>query len=75
MCQPPTGTLVKDVSGSHKDGKAVISSGRNRVEVPVKVEENGAKYRSTSVRYQNGDGKYRLTEIQVGGTSTKLVVN
>jgi len=26
-----------------------------------------------SVKYQNGDGKYRVQEIRLGGTKTKLV--
>lgn len=55
--------------------KAVIKGGKNTVETRVKVETNGEKYNTTSVRYQNGDGKYRVQEIRIGGTSTKLVFN
>ena len=55
--------------------KAVIRAGKQRVEAPVKVESGAEKFGSTTVRYSNGDGKYRLTEIRLGGTNTKLVFN
>ena len=57
------------------DSKIVISQGKQRVEAAVKVESADTKFGSTTVRYQNGDGKYRLQEIRVGGTKTKLVLN
>jgi hypothetical protein len=53
--------------------KAVISGGRQSVETTVKVETADSKFNSTSVKYHNGDGKYRLAEIRLGGTKTKLV--
>jgi hypothetical protein len=56
-----------------ENGKAVISSGKDRVEAEVKTESSEQKYSSTSVRYKNGDGKYRVSEIRLGGTKTKLV--
>lgn len=55
--------------------KATISNGSVKVEAPVKMESVDQKYASTAVRYQNGDGKYRVREIRVGGTKTKLVFN
>ncbi len=58
-----------------ENDKAVIRAGKQRVEASVTVESAGEKYPSTSVRYRNGDGKYRLQEIRVGGTSTKLTFN
>ena len=57
------------------DSKAVIRSGKLSVETPIKVENSDEKFNSTSVRYQNGDGKYRIQEIRLGGTKTKLVFN
>lgn len=56
-----------------KDSKATISRGKESVESAVRVESGDAKFGSTSVRYANGDGKYNLKEIRVGGTKTKLV--
>ena len=55
------------------DQKAVIRNGKLHGEFPVKVEENGSKYGSTSIRYSNGDGKMHVQEIHLGGTTTKLV--
>lgn len=71
------GTTLKP--GDYKlmvDGeKATISQGKQKVEVGVKQETDSQKFNATSVRYQNGDGKYRISEIRLGGTKTKLVVN
>ncbi|HBY64776.1 MAG TPA: hypothetical protein DEH78_33575 [Solibacterales bacterium] len=57
------------------ESKATISKGKDSVEANVKVETADEKFGSTSVRYQNGDGKYRIREIRIGGTNTKLVFN
>lgn len=55
------------------DNKAVIKRGKTSVEAPVRTETADTKFSSTSVRYKNGDGKYRLEEIRLGGTNTKLI--
>lgn len=55
--------------------KVVIRGRRQTGEAPVKVETGGEKYRSTSVRYANGNGKYQIQEIRLGGTNMKLIVN
>ncbi len=69
------GTELK--SGEYKvtveNGKAVLSNGKSTAESAVKVETADSKFSSTSVRYLNGDGKYRVKEIRLGGTTTKLV--
>jgi hypothetical protein len=57
------------------ESNVVIRSGKTSAEAQVKVETGDQKYSSTSVRYQNGDGKYRIQEIRLGGTKTKLVFN
>lgn len=54
---------------------AVIRKGKQSVESSVTVETAQEKFGATSVRYRNGDGKYRLQEIRFGGTSTKVVFN
>ena len=57
-------------------GKVLFKKGRKtKAEATAKVESNGEKYRSTSVRYDNGDGKYRISEIRLGGTNQRLVLN
>lgn len=55
--------------------KLVLKNGKTKAEASVKSEEAESKFSSTSIRYKNGDGKYRITEIRVGGTKTKLIVN
>jgi hypothetical protein len=71
------GTELK--AGSYKlelkEEKAVIRSGKQAVEATVKVESAENKFSSTSVRYENGDGKYRVQEIRLGGTNMKLIFN
>jgi len=57
------------------DTKVVISRGKESVEAQVKVAPAESKFSSTSVRYENGDGKYKVLEIRLGGTNTKLVFN
>ena len=53
--------------------KLVISKGKQKVEASVKTEQADAKFGSTSVRYANADGKYKVQEIRLGGTNRKLV--
>jgi len=57
------------------DGKVVISKGKTTVQAPVKIEQADGKFKSTSVRYSNGDGKLTVREIRIGGTTTRLVFN
>ena len=56
-----------------QDNKAIISQGKTSVEAQVKTETADSKFSSTSVRFRNGDGKYHVQEIRLGGTTTKLV--
>ena len=58
-----------------KDEKVVIRKGKQIGEAPVKVETADSKYPATTVRYRNGDGKYRIQEIHLGGTNMKLLVS
>ena len=57
------------------ESKVVIRNGKTSAEAMVKVESTDQKFASTTVRYENGDGKYRIQEIRLGGTKTKLVFN
>ncbi|MBZ5593589.1 MAG: hypothetical protein LAP39_15220 [Acidobacteriia bacterium] len=71
------GTELKpgDYTLELKEEKVVIKRGKQACEAAVKVETADSKYSSTSVRYSNGDGKYHIQEIHLGGTTMKLVVN
>ncbi len=56
-----------------KDDKAILTRGKESVQTNVRTETAEAKFSSTSVRYSNGNGKYQLQEIRLGGTNTKLI--
>ncbi len=56
-----------------KDNKVVIKAGKQVVESNVKVENGDSKFSATSVRYTNGNGKYVVREIRLGGTNLKLI--
>lgn len=53
--------------------KVMLSNGKKSAEAEVKVETGDRKYNSTSVRYTDGGGNYRVREIRLGGAKTKLV--
>ena len=55
------------------DQKAVITQGKLRVESPVTVGTADTKYQRTSVIVLDNNGKQRIQEIHLGGTTTKLV--
>lgn len=58
-----------------KDSTAVVSAGKVQAEAPVKVETNGTKYDTTTVRFADANGKMKIQEIRLGGTNTKLIFN
>jgi hypothetical protein len=55
--------------------KVVISHGKQSVETSVKTETADKKYESTTVRYEMQGEKYKVQEIGIGGTKTKLVIH
>jgi hypothetical protein len=54
--------------------KVTISKGKQKVEATVKTEVADNKFSSTSIRYANAEGKYKVQEIRLGGTNRKLVL-
>jgi hypothetical protein len=64
-----------DYKAEVADNKLVIRSRNQTIEAAVTVESGATKFSGTSIRYQNGDGKYRVQEIRVGGTNMKVIVN
>lgn len=54
--------------------KLSLQSGKTKAESSVRTEEAAEKFSATAVRYLNADGKMRISEIQLGGTTTKLRV-
>ena len=57
------------------DRKVVIRSGKLEATSPVTVETSDTRYRTTTVRFENSNGKLRIQEIRLGGTSTRLVLS
>ena len=55
--------------------KATFKMGKTSVEAPVKVETAPEKFSSTAVRYTTENGKAVISEIRVGGTTTRLLFN
>jgi hypothetical protein len=55
--------------------KVTFTSGRTAVDASVKVETANEKYSATSVRYTTDAGKAVISEIRIGGTTTRLVFN
>jgi hypothetical protein len=50
-------------------------NGKNPLELKVKVETQEKKFDSTSVQLDTLGGKSAITEIRLGGTKTKLILN
>ncbi|HEU0119861.1 MAG TPA: hypothetical protein VFQ91_04990 [Bryobacteraceae bacterium] len=79
LFQPSTLNGVELKPGDYRiqvDGeKLTMQSGKTKAEAAVKSEQGEQKFGSTSIRYQNGEGKMKITEIRIGGTNTKLIVN
>jgi hypothetical protein len=53
----------------------LIKRGKETTEATVTVQNNDSKYSSTAVTYANADGKNKVQEIRIGGTTMKLVLN
>jgi hypothetical protein len=58
-----------------KDSRAVISAGKVSAEADVKVETNGHKYSTTTVRFHQSGDTMTIQEIRLGGTNTRLIFN
>lgn len=58
-----------------ENDRITIMKGKEKVEAAVKVENGGEKFAATSVRYSNENGKAKVQEIRLGGTTTKVVFN
>jgi hypothetical protein len=53
--------------------RATLKGEGKSLEAPVHVVEGDAKFPRTSVRYNIAGGKYRVEQIQIGGTKTTLI--
>jgi len=58
-----------------KDSTAVISHGKQSVSAKVKTEATDKKYDANTLKYLKDGEKYKLQEIGIGGSKTKLVLH
>jgi len=56
-----------------KDNSVVLKQGKSQVEVPAKIENTAKKFSQTKILYHENNGKLTLQEIELGGTTTKLL--
>jgi len=73
------GTVLKagDYSLTLRETKLTIAAdtGKKPLEVTVKLETTDKKFDATSVRIDTANGKAVISEIRLGGTKTKLVLD
>ena len=56
------------------NGKAVFKNKKNTVEVPAKMETANSKFQTTALNSANSGGKEKLEAIEIGGTTTRIVI-
>ncbi len=57
-----------------KENSVVIAKGKKvQVEAPVKIENAATKFERTQVLYNESNGKFSIKQIELGGTTTRLV--
>jgi hypothetical protein len=57
-----------------ENGKAVFKNKKNTVEVPAKTETANSKFQTTALSSSTSGGKEKLEAIELGGTTTRIVV-
>ena len=60
-----------------ENGKAVFKNTKdkkNTVEVPAKVETANSKFQGTALNSTKSGGKEKLEAIEIGGTTTRIVM-
>jgi hypothetical protein len=59
-----------------ENGKAVFKNNKDKktVEVPAKMETANSKFQSTALNSAKSGGKDKLEAIEIGGTTTRIVM-
>ena len=57
-----------------ENGKAVFKNKKTTVEVPAKMETANSKFQSTALNSTKSGGKEKLEAIEIGGTTTRIVM-
>ena len=55
--------------------KVTFTLGKQVVDAPVKIETAPQKFDVTAIRYSTDNGKAVISEIRVGGSTTRLLFN
>ena len=55
--------------------KVTLFVGKNALDFPVKIEKAEKKFDATAIRYTTVGGKSVVSEIRLGGTTTRLILN
>jgi hypothetical protein len=53
--------------------KATLKMGKTVIEAPVKVENSTQKFKVTTVGLEGTTGNYRISDIGIGGSNTRIV--
>lgn len=53
--------------------KATVKVGKTVIESPVKLETADHKFKVTSVEFEKANGGFRISEIDIGGSTTRIV--
>ncbi len=51
---------------------AVLGKGKQKLDLPAKLEDAHQKFERTQVLYREANGAFAIQEIDLGGTTTKL---
>jgi hypothetical protein len=54
-------------------GKATLRVGKTVIESPVKVEAGAQKFKETMVSLEGPQGAFKISEIDIGGSTTRIV--
>jgi len=57
------------------DSKATLTQNKQSVVVPAKIESVDQKFDTTAVRLTRDGEKQNISEIEIGGTKTKVTLN
>ena len=60
---------------SVRNSTVTFTLGKDSHEIPAKVETNATKYFTDQVQYEKDRDQVKISEIGLGGTTTRLVFN
>jgi hypothetical protein len=65
-----TGDYQLDVK---QNSVVIVKNNKQQVEVPARVEDVHHRFESTRILYNENKGKFSIEEIELGGTTTRLM--